>query len=365
MTKKHQELKALGVHIYAGGFTVGMSKHFEALGHLEEGKVGYGAPSAKLNYPYLPMISGVENWKPFIKDLVGRRGKPDLVYCNPPCAMFSVAGATMRGGGDAWKKDPRQSCWWNCFDVFCEIQPQVYVVESVTRAFTAGREFIDQFVNEAAKMGYGATHVLVDAQYLGLPQIRKRYFMVLHKIEVSFKAPNWAPPKTANEGLAEVKKIGYVDQLTDPLQLKMLPELDPGQAMRPKWEKNMRETVGPEESWPRSANGVKGRPRLFLHRINGNKPIGTVTGSYFIHPTEDRMLGMTELAHLTGYPQDYQFENHPRYHPSLIARGVSPTVAEYLARNIKESIIRGKPIKFPDTRIINYQKPPVDVAAAA
>lgn len=356
-----QELTALGVHIYAGGFTLGVSQHFEPLGHLEEGKVGYGSPSAKMNFPELPMISGLENWAPFVKDLVGRRGKPDLVYCNPPCAAFSVAGATMRGGGDAWKKDPRLSCWHNCFAVFEQILPRVFVVESVVRAFTAGREFIDQFVERAKAHGYAATHLLIDAQNHGLPQIRKRYFLVLHKIDVRFQAPNWAPPKTANEALAEVTDPGYIDVLSDPLQLKMLPGLLPGQAMRPLWEKNMRETVGPEESWPRSSNGVKGRPRLFLHRIKGTKPIGTVTGSYFIHPTQDRMLGMKELAYMTGYPVDYEFEGHPRYHPSLIARGVSPTVAEYLARNIKASLEADVPVSRNNAEIVDYRQAPESV----
>lgn len=356
------ELTALGVHIYAGGFTLGVSQHFEPLGHLEEGKIGYGAPSAKMNFPELPMISGLENWAPFVKDLVARRGKPDLVYCNPPCAMFSVAGATMRGGGDAWKTDPRQSCWHNCFAIFEQILPRVFVIESVTRAFTAGREFVDQFVERAAAHGYSATHVLIDAQQIGLPQVRKRYFLVLHKDEFQLKAPNWAPPKTAGEALAEVSDPGYVGALTDPVQLAMLPELKPGQAMRPLWEKRMRETVGPEETWPRSANGVKGRPRLFLHRINPDKPLGTITGDYFAHPTQNRMIGMNELKHFNGYPVDYKFESHPRYWPSLIARGVSPSVAEYLARNIKDSLLNPVSKSEVTMKVVDYLKPPASVA---
>lgn len=355
------QLTALGVHIYAGGFTLGVSKHFEPLGHLEEGNVGYGSPSAKLNFPELPMIAGTENWKPFVKDLVARRGKPDLLYCNPPCAMFSVAGATMRGGGEAWRKDPRQSCWWNCWSMMEEIQPQVYVVESVTRAFTAGREFIDQFVEKGLEMGYSTTHVLIDAQWLGVPQIRKRYFMVMHKNDFQLQAPNWAPPKTAREALAEVDDVGYVGQLTDPVQQEMLPKLAYGQAMRPMWEQRMRETVGPEETWPRSPNGVKGRPRLFLHRINPNKPLGTITGDYFVHPDEDRMIGMNELKHFNGFPLDYDFEKHPRYWPSLIARGVSPTVAEYLAANIARSIRSAKPITGTEIRVADHRQPPPEL----
>jgi site-specific DNA-cytosine methylase len=359
-----QHLTALGVHIYAGGFTVGVSDHFEPLGHLEEGKIGYGAPSAKLNFPELPMISGVENWKPFVKDLMDRRGKPNLVYCNPPCAAFSVAGATMRGGGNAWRTDPRLSCWHNCFSVFEQVQPDFYVVESVVRAFTAGREFIDGFVQRAAdEYGYSATHVLIDGQNHGIAQIRKRYFLVLHKKDFHPMAPNWGPAKTAREALAEVgDDKGWIETVTDPVQKKMIPALPQGKPLRPIWEQMMRETVGPEESWPRSSSGVKGRPRLFLHRVKPDSPIGTITGAYFIAPDEDRMLGTRELQHLNGFPLDYRFEGHPRGWPSLIARGVSPKVASYLADNIARSIRTGKnELANPEMKIVDYRSPPEEV----
>lgn len=351
-------LTALGVHIYAGGFTIGVSKHFEPLGHLEEADIGYGSPSAKLNFPWLPMIGGVPNWAPWIDDMVERRGRPNLVYCNPPCAAFSVAGATMRGGGQAWRTDARLSCWHNCFDVFKQLQPEFYVVESVTRAFTAAREFIDGFVEQAAEMGYSTTHLLVDARWLGVAQIRKRYFMIMHKNRLQVSSPNWADPITAAEALAEVPDPGFVSEIKDPVQRKMMLTLPQGTPMRPLWEKNMRETVGPEDTWPRNSSGVAGRPRLFLHRVKADKPIGTITGDYFIHPTEDRMLGMTELAHLNGFPQDYRFEGHPRAWPSLIARGVSPKVAEYLARNIAHSIRTPIPQREVGVNVIDFREPP-------
>jgi hypothetical protein len=73
----------------------------------------------------------------------------------------------------------------------------------------------------------------------------------------------------------------------------------------------------------------------------------TITGDYFVHPTEDRMIGMNELKHFNSFPVDYEFESHPRYWPSLIARGVAPRVAEYLASALKSSV-RGKPTSSGD-----------------
>lgn len=353
------KLTALGVDIFAGGFTVGMSKHFEVLGHLEEGN--YGALSSKMNWPHMPIIVGQENWKPFLDDLIARRGKPNLIYCNPPCAMFSIAGATMRGGGDAWRSDPRQSCWRACFSVFEHVLPDVFVIESVTRAFTAGREFVQEFVDKAAALGYSTTHLLLDAQHLGVPQIRKRYFMVIHKNRLDVATPNFGPVKTTVEALSEMTTgPGFYSQINHPLQKELLPLLKPGQAMRPMWEQYMRDRVGPEETWPRSTFGVVGRPRLFMHRVDGSKPIGTITGDYFIHPTEDRMLGMDELKVLNGYPVDHQFEQHPRYWASYIARGVSPTVAEFLGAQIAASLQNVEAVSVSEN-VIDIRTPEADI----
>lgn len=98
-----------------------------------------------------------------------------------------------------------------------------------------------------------------------------------------------------------------------------------------------------------------------MHRIDPNKPIGTITGDYFIHPYEDRMLGVNELKRLNGFPLDHKFEQHPRYTPSFIARGVSPTVAEYLGAQIANSIRHNAEIEV-NIETVDIRTPPVDEA---
>jgi DNA (cytosine-5)-methyltransferase 1 len=353
-------LQALGVDIFAGGFTLGVRNHFDILGHLEENS--YGVRSVKLNMPHLPVHVGTSSWGPAITKFKQNHGHINFVYCNPPCALFSVAGATMRGGKDAWKKDPRQSCWRNCFSVFKAVKPDVFVIESVTRAYTAGIEFVNEFVNEALEMGYSATHLLIDAQYMGVPQRRKRYFMVLHNKHIQWVNPNWAPPMTVHEALSEVPDPGPVLDIKDDTQKLLLKDLKPGDALRPLWEDWMRKNVGPEDVWPRTPFGIKGRPRMFVHRVEPHKPLGTLTGDYFIHPTEDRFLGANELKRLNGFPTDYQFEGRPQYWASFIARGVCPPVGEWLARNVKSAIENGLP-DSGNVYKVDLREPPKSIMA--
>ena len=347
--------RAIGVDIFAGGFTTGVMQHFDVLGHLEENN--YGVKSTKMNYPHLPVVVGTSRWPKFIESWKRDHGHINWVYCNPPCAIFSVAGATMRGGRDAWKTDPRRSCWVNCFGVLKLAKPDVFCIESVTRAYTAGREFIDDFVRQAHELGYSATHLLIDAKYLGVPQRRKRYFMMFHNKKLSFQTPNWGPPTTVFEALATVSSPGPVLDVKDEVQRKLIPELKPGDALRPLWEDWMRKNVGPEDTWPRTPFGVKGRPRMFVHRVEGDKPMGTITGDYFIHPTEHRFLGANELKVLNGIPEDFKYEGLPQYWGSFIARGVCPPVGSWLASSVKQSLDMDIP-ESGETHVVNLMEPP-------
>jgi DNA (cytosine-5)-methyltransferase 1 len=347
-------LGAVGVDIFAGGFSVGVSKHFNVLAHLEESN--YGVRSFKLNFPHIPVCVGKDRWKPFIDD-IRRYSDIPFMYANPPCATFSVAGSTMRSGGSAWRTDPRLHCWTRCFDAALYARPHIYACESVVRAYTAGREFMVGLQERALEAGYSVTHLLVDATWLGVPQRRKRYFFVMHDRKISWQAPNWSPPKTVGETLADVTHPGPVSPISDPLHLELVKKLEPGKALRPLWEQRMRDTVGPEAVWPRNQYGVAGRPRLFVHRVHGDRPMGTLTGDYFIHPTEDRFLGMNELKVLNGFPEDYAFEGRPGCWASLIARGVCPPVASWLAQNVKNTLLYGVP-ESGGVYEVDFREPP-------
>lgn len=351
-------MRALGAHIYAGGFAVGVSQHFEILGHLEESP--YGVRSFKLNFPHVPTVTQHDRWRPFIDDLKRDYGHVEFMYANPPCAVWSVAGANMRHGRDAWRTDPRLHCWTRCFDAFEQLRPDVYACESVVRAFTAGNEFMQELADRAEKLGYGVTFLLVDAQYLNTPQKRKRYFFLAHRFEIPWPRLNWAPPETVSEALSRVKKPGNILPITDPLHAELIAKLPPRTPLRKVWEDRV-----PESERVMTQYGVKGRPRMFVHRVHGDKPMGTITGNYFLHPTENRYLGIRELLVLNGFPEDYQLEGGERNwhgHGSLIARGVCPPVAEWVARCARDAIERGV-LSITSRRVVDLREPGLALAS--
>jgi len=100
-------------------------------------------------------------------------GSIDLLVGGTPCQSFSVAG--LRKGMD----DPRG----NLALVYCGIlndhRPKWFVWENVPGVLSSnrGRDF-GAFLGALAKLGYGFAYRVLDAQYWGVAQRRKRVFVV-------------------------------------------------------------------------------------------------------------------------------------------------------------------------------------------
>lgn len=103
----------------------------------------------------------------------GAWGEADLWIGGPPCVGFSVAG--QRGGLD----DPRSGLVLAWFDLVERFRPRWLVFENVPGLFSShrGRDFAF-LVGRLEKLGYGVAWRTLDAQFFGVPQRRRRIFLV-------------------------------------------------------------------------------------------------------------------------------------------------------------------------------------------
>ena len=364
MPTPSHELNAVGACIFAGGFTIGTEKHFNVLAHLELGP--YGVKTFQLNRPDVPVfIDKTGAWSDQVAKL--RETGVDYVYCNPPCAPFSVAGKSIKNGVDNWKSDPRTSCIRHCFDLLEKLQPTVLVIESVVAAYQRGAELFNELRLRAHSLGYAVTHTLIDARWHRVPQRRKRYFFIAHKVQLSFVPLNYGPPTTVAEVLELVQAPGYYHPHSASWN-EPLAKCKPWTGLREAWElHNWGETR------PRVAGEgpVKGRPRMMEHRLGLDREMGAFIGDFFYHPTEDRRLGINEAKALCGFPPDWKFFNE-RHGFSELARGVMPNVADWLAESVKNSILdarRNRRLLHADETVaanyVNLQKPPEETTTNA
>jgi DNA (cytosine-5)-methyltransferase 1 len=102
-----------------------------------------------------------------------RASRIDLLAGGTPCQSFSVAG--LRGGLD----DPRGNLMLEFLRLAEAKQPRWLVWENVPGVLSSGhgRDF-GSFLGALAKLGYGFAYRILDAQFFGVPQRRRRVFVV-------------------------------------------------------------------------------------------------------------------------------------------------------------------------------------------
>lgn len=272
------------------------------------------------------------------------------------CAAWSVAGYNKDRGRDKWRTDPRVECTRRHFGLVAALEPKVWVWESVTQAYTKGHEFVRSLEKEALAQGYSVTYVLHDAQWFGLPQVRRRFFMMVHRVDLAVKAPNWKPAPSVLEALKGVPPFGPPHDQGQWFPKTHMRRVPPGTRLRSYWE----EHICPPERQVLNAQGhVKGRPSFGHARARLEGPSGAVVGYCLMHPTEHRFLTIGELQVMCGFPRDWEWAPKvPVDQAREMARGVTPPVGRWIAAVAREAVERGVGVSTPTVREVDLLAPP-------
>lgn len=128
-------------------------------------------PSAVLahHYPTVPNLGDISkvDWRPY-------HGTVDLVVGGTPCQSFSIAGK--REGLDG-----ASGLVFEYFRLLREVQPRWFVWENVPGSFSSNGGFdFQSILREWDKCGYHVAWRVLDAQFFGVPQRRRRIFAVGH-----------------------------------------------------------------------------------------------------------------------------------------------------------------------------------------
>ena len=199
---------------------------WEAVGFSEIEKF----PSQVLahHYPDVTNFGDMTKYKEWNLDTV------NLLVGGTPCQSFSVAG--LRKG----LEDPRG----NLALVYCGIldhfRPQWFVWENVPGVLSSGggRDF-GSFLGAVAELGYGFAYRVLDAQYFGVAQRRRRVFVVGYfgdwrpAAEVLFEPESLCrdnpPSRSTGQEVAKcaafsagnsskARSVGYIEEGTPPLR---------------------------------------------------------------------------------------------------------------------------------------------------
>ena len=176
-------------------------------------------PSAVLkhHYPDVPNLGDMTKYKEW--DI----GTIDILVGGTPCQSFSVAG--LRKG----LEDPRGNLALVYCGILDKFRPKWFVWENVPGVLSSngGRDF-GSFLGAVAQLGYGFSYRVLDAQYFGVPQRRRRVFVVgclggwQHSAEVLFESAcllrNPPPSREKRQGFT-ASPLGSIE-VSGPLQAR-------------------------------------------------------------------------------------------------------------------------------------------------
>jgi len=152
------------------------------------------------HFPGVPNLGDMTKFREWDID----RGAVDLIVGGTPCQSFSVAG--LRKG----LEDPRGNLALAFIGMVDHYRPEWVIWENVPGVLSSsgGRDF-GSFLGALASIGYGFAYRVLDAQYFGVPQRRRRVFVVAHSsgdsrraAEVLFEPESLRgnPPKSRASG---------------------------------------------------------------------------------------------------------------------------------------------------------------------
>lgn len=148
----------------------GMSKGFELAGHdvvagMDNWDKALDVYRANFNHPVIKTdLSNVETSTDMVSQF-----EPQMVIGGPPCQDFSSAGKRNEDNG-------RGDLTVSYAKIIATVRPEWFVMENVARIVKTNKLNVAKKIFKDA--GYGLTPYILDASLCGVPQARKRFFMV-------------------------------------------------------------------------------------------------------------------------------------------------------------------------------------------
>jgi DNA (cytosine-5)-methyltransferase 1 len=198
--RKKNGLTAISTFTGAGGSCLGLTWAGWTIGCASE-FVEAARDVYRFNFPKTPIdpsdireISGRDLLK-----LAGlKKGKVDLLEGSPPCSDFSMAGTRSKGWGKHKKYSDTDQRVDDLFFEFArildDIQPRTFVAENVpglVRGVAKG--YFKEIHAALTATGYHVKAALLDSQWLGVPQARKRLFFIGTRSDLELTPPIPAP----------------------------------------------------------------------------------------------------------------------------------------------------------------------------
>lgn len=276
----------------------------------------------------------------------------DIVLGGPPCQGFSAHRIK-----DAGVNDPRNELILRYFEFVRILAPKVFLMENVPgMLWPRHQKYLEAFKREASLAGYNLMEpVVIDARDYGVPQRRKRVFILGQRKDVKLDL-NW-PPKGRHMSKSAAKQSG-----TQKEEWRMAADIFNTAA--PLGDENeIHMNHGPELIKAFKATPINGGSRrdsgrvLPCHkghdghkdvygRIDPSQPGPTMTTACinpskgrFVHPTKNHGITVRQAARFQTFPDTYRFSGGLTAAGEQIGNAVPILLGEALLTEIVKALL--------------------------
>ncbi len=247
--------------------------------------------------------------------------KANTILAGLPCQGFSRAGKRD-------PNDPRNTLYQELLRIVRKVVPQYVVFENVVGLTTRdNRRILARLQRRLESLGYSVAVRILNAAEYGVPQLRKRVFVVAVRdglarwvFECLGREGKTGTVRTAFRGLprnTEVETLSHVFMKHTPTVTAKLLTLMPG---------------GP----------------ISYRRLVWNKPAPTLVAGHRalpVHPDEPRAISVREAARLQGFDDSYLFAGSHCSQIEQVANAVPPPLAEAIGRALNHYREYGKRVR--------------------
>lgn len=254
----HEAPRLLDLFSGCGGFSLGFhAAGFDLLGAVEFDRDAAASHAANFHpeSPAHALSRDITATSPQQLALDLELGDParavDVIIGGPPCQAFARIGrAKLRSvrSDQEFQNDPRAQLYLEYLRYVRHCQPLVILMENVPDILNYfGQNVAEQIAHDLADQGYEVRYTLLNAVHYGVPQLRKRMFLLAYhhrlRVPVTFPAPTHAYelPDGYRDSASRIGMLRqndlfqnsghYVDPPSPPAGTHLIPAVTAGEAL--------------------------------------------------------------------------------------------------------------------------------------
>jgi DNA (cytosine-5)-methyltransferase 1 len=276
-------------------------------------------------------------------------GELDLLDGSPPCASFSTAGKREAGWGKVKKYSDTEQRVDDLFFEFSrlvkEIQPKVFIAENVSGLVkgTAKGYFLE-ILKALKDCGYQVEARLLDAQWLGVPQMRQRLIFCGVRNDLVDARPAFPKPLpyfySVRDALPHIEFVdmgaGFGEVNTEPADSTPYMTVGNGPASGNGLATKVYARAVHDTSGERSQGDITDKPSpaitVGVNSVNSNH--------YQIHEgLQKRKFTVAELKRICAFPDDFILTGSYAQQWERLGRAVPPVMMYHIAKAIRDEVL--------------------------